>query len=497
MPRSSLLLVVLLAPLAAAQTSGAAAPRLPGAALAADVDLLQQALEALHPGLYRSATPAEVSERLAALRRQLAGGATLTEAFLALSRFTATVRCGHTFLNPVNQSRAVQEALFAHAPRVPFDFRWLGRRMVITRDRTPGRSLAPGTEVLAIDGRPVSAVLEALLPLARADGANDAKRVAVLELQGDERWPAFDVFYPLLFPPRSGRFELEVRPPGARVPRRVTVAALTTPRHLQAAEPPSKDAPAFTLDFPWPDLAVLRMPTWALYDSPWDWRRFLDQTFEALAARGTPALVLDVRGNEGGLSVGDEVLAHLVERDLRGVEVVRLVRYRQVPEALRPFLDTWDRSFLDWGDGALPWPSRPGFFRLTRYDDPAGGDVVHPRAPRFQGKVAVLVGAANSSATFELARQVQASGLGLLVGQPTGGNLRGINGGAFFFLRLPGSGLEVDLPLIGQFPPGPAPDSGLVPDVLVSPGLDDVARGLDPELTAARRALLPADDGGR
>ena len=39
-----------------------------------------------------------------------------------------------------------------------------------------------------------------------------------------------------------------------------------------------------------------------------------------------------------------------------------------------------------------------------------------------------------------------------MVGQVTGGNLRGINGGAFFFLNLPNSRLEIDLPLIGQFP---------------------------------------------
>ena len=39
----------------------------------------------------------------------------------------------------------------------------------------------------------------------------------------------------------------------------------------------------------------------------------------------------------------------------------------------------------------------------------------------------------------------------MLVGQMTGGNQRGINGGAFFFVTLSNSQLEVDLPLVGNF----------------------------------------------
>ena len=66
-------------------------------------------------------------------------------------------------------------------------------------------------------------------------------------------------------------------------------------------------------------------------------------------------------------------------------------------------------------------------------------------APRYTGRVWVLVGADNSSATFEFAQVVQRNRLATLVGQPTGGNQRGINGGAFFFVRLPKSGIELDL----------------------------------------------------
>jgi C-terminal processing protease CtpA/Prc len=98
----------------------------------------------------------------------------------------------------------------------------------------------------------------------------------------------------------------------------------------------------------------------------------------------------------------------------------------------------------------------------------------------------VLVGAVNSSATFQFALAVKQSGLGRLVGQPTGGNRRGINGGAFFFVRLPRTGLEVDLPLVAGFPATPQPDEGVTPDVLVTPNVADIASGRDAELATVR-----------
>lgn len=66
---------------------------------------------------------------------------------------------------------------------------------------------------------------------------------------------------------------------------------------------------------------------------------------------------------------------------------------------------------------------------------------------------------------------------------------RGINGGAFFFLRLPNSGLELDLPLIGQFPDGDRVDAGLQPDILVTPTVDDISSGRDAELDAVLARL--------
>jgi C-terminal processing protease CtpA/Prc len=226
------------------------------------------------------------------------------------------------------------------------------------------------------------------------------------------------------------------------------------------------------------------MPSWAMYNSRWNWRRFLDETFAALVSSGATDLVVDLRGNEGGNDVGDVIVGHLITTPVPRQAVTRLVRYRRVPDDLAPYLDTWDPGFKDWGSAAIDYSDR--FYRLRRGADDDTGAVITPSLPRFAGRLWVLIGATNSSATFEFAQTIRQNRLGTLVGQTTGGNQRGISGGAFFFLRLPRSGLELDLPLIGQFRDGLWPDAGLQPDIFVAPTVDDIARGHDAELNAVR-----------
>jgi C-terminal processing protease CtpA/Prc len=199
-----------------------------------------------------------------------------------------------------------------------------------------------------------------------------------------------------------------------------------------------------------------------------------------------PALVIDLRGNEGGLDVGDVLLAHLLDAPHTFQGLQRRVRYRSVPPELAPYLDTWDPSFKDWGDAARPYDAR--FYTLVRSGDVDSGTIV-PATPRYTGRVFVLIGPGNSSATFEFALRARRSGVATLVGQPTGGNRRGINGGAFFFLRLPNTRLELDLPLIGQFPLQPEPDAGIAPDIHVETALADLVAGRVAELAAVRRAM--------
>ncbi len=463
--------------------AGLAAP-LPALAATADlkgdVAILRDIVVQLHPGLLRYNDMAAIDAGLARFERDFLAAPGLDGQYLALTRFLAQLRCGHSYPNFLNQKRAVAAALFDRPTRLPFAFRWIGGAMVVTADHSGTGGLAPGTVIERINGVAPPRMLAAMMPLIRADGANDAKRRALLDVSGKEKFATFDVLHGLLYGrPDGGEHRLAIRRPDGRRTR-VAVPSLTLDQR-QAFLPPKDDrgdAPPWEWAQRSDGIALLKMDSWAVYNSKWDWQTWLGERLDSL--RGAKGLIVDLRDNEGGNDCGDAILARLTTQPLPRDRADRLVRYRRTPDALNPYLDTWDDSFRDWGDRAQPFDDR--FLRLADKDD---GSIIIPVEPRLDVRMMVLTGPQNSSATFQFASACKASGLGRLVGAATGGNRRGINGGAFFFARLPASGLEFDVPLIGLFPQGRQPDAGIEPDIAVAPTAADIAAGRDPVLAAA------------
>jgi hypothetical protein len=324
--------------------------------------------------------------------------------------------------------------------------------------------------------------------IARADGHNDDKRVDYLQVQGLNEYEAFDVYLPLYFPEIGQRQELRVRLPDEPGERTLLVEGQgheqRKAQRRSGGVPAGVEAPDWTLEHPVPGTAVLRMSTWALYNTKWDWRVYLDGVFAELERRQTRRLVIDLRDNEGGLAeIGDAILAHLIDEPLALPPMQKRVTYRRVPVDLKPYLSTWDRGFEDWGEQAVPVGPRE--YRLQRTGDDGRQVVLEPAAPRFGGEVAILTSATNSSAAFEFVQRARQAGVARLIGASTGGNQRGINGGAFFFMTLPHSRIEIDLPLIGQFPVASMPDAGIAPDREVRADAADIAAGRDPVMERA------------
>lgn len=449
-----------------------------------DIEILRQAL-GLHPGLLRYSSEAQVASRLTSLQAEWLATDDLQTRYLALSRFLAAIRCGHSYCNFFNQRKAVAGELFDRATRLPFHFAWVGEEMIVTRGFDTG--LPVGTRVVSINGQAAIALRRSLMPYIRADGGNDAKRVSLLEVRGDNSIETFDVFQGLVAPPAAGRHRLGVRlPDGQERTLELPAIALAARRAQMAPDAKEDDAPQWHWTMREDGIAVLTMPGWALWNSKWDGKAWLDERLDSLS--GARGLVIDIRDNEGGEDCGDAILARLIDAPFAPAQVEQRLRFRRTPAALDPHLDTWDDSFRTLGEGAKPLAD--GFFLR-----PNGSDAlrIEPRGARLRLPIRVLTSPVNSSATFQFASNVRALGAGLLVGQATGGNRRGINGGCFFFVRLPASGIEFDLPLVGYFPTTQQPDAGLLPDLLVEPSVADIIDGRDAVMLAAIRSIVTAN----
>lgn len=459
-----------------------------------DISLLGEILRSLHPGLYRYQSPSQVDRSLAQLNKAWVANPDLAARYLILSRFLATIKCGHSYANFFNQTAAVQKNLFDRKTRLPFAFKWLGGKMVVVQDQSGTGSIPPGSVVQAINDIPAKDILARLLPYARADGHNDGKRGALLSVTGGDSIETFDIFHGLIYgdeavsgplaKPKLHR--LRVRLPESSRDTLIDAPALDLAQRQSFMRPVDYrgNAPVWQWTMRDDGLAVLRMDGWGLYNSSWDWAGWLNDRLDSL--RGAKGLIVDIRENEGGLDCGDLILARLAGRDIAKPKMNRLVSYVKTPDHLNRYLDTWDDSFRDWSDEI---EAKQGQFYRLKED---AGPAITPAALKLTIPMAVLTSAQNSSATFQFAALTKQLQLGTLVGETTGGNQRGINGGAFFFARLPESGIEFDVPLIGYYPDGNMPDAGMKPDIAVAMTAKAIETGDDPQLQAAVQHLLLA-----
>ncbi|MFM7403230.1 MAG: S41 family peptidase, partial [Erythrobacter sp.] len=370
---------------------GARAAVAQGGTVPDDMTILRGALQ-LHPGLHRYNTPREIESGLICLDMALARAETRAERFLATQRFLSTIRCGHTQCNFYNQSGAVVAELFDRPTRVPFGFAWLGDAMVVTQDLSGKGKLAAGTRIISLNGLPVSDVLYRLLPYTRADGHNDAKRRVQLEMRNTDTYEYFAIYQGLLLPPEDGVHRITAqRPDGSEFAAELPAIDLATrQKGIKVPEDNGTDTPLWTWEMRG-DVAILTMPTWVMYNTKWDWKSWLDERLDSLA--GARGLIVDLRDNEGGNECGNAILSRLTDKDIQFPGYRQLVRFRETPAALDPFLDTWDPGFRKMGVGAADVGG--GFYQLPGKSEET--DFIPAKAPRLIVPVAALISPVCSS----------------------------------------------------------------------------------------------------
>lgn len=445
-----------------------------------DFEVLKGVLLKYHPGLYRFQDSVTIQKHFDNLQQELNHDMPISEAYLLFSKFTAKLKCGHTFCNYYNQSAATKDLLFNKNDKIPFTFVLFEKRIFVEKNVSDNEQLKKGTEVLAINDVPVATIIDTLIQYAKGDGNKNLKRLSDLNLSGLGKFETFDIFYPLLFQNNGDTYSLEIKQPDQNNTLHINVKAISRSERLSIIEKKYGKQPS-NYDDLWSfkllnnETGFLKIGTFVTNKLTIDWKKFLNKTFDELNEKNIQNLIIDIRGNEGGDDEVNLVLGKmLAKKQIEFPAFKELLCYEKVSDEFRPYLNTWDNSFYDRSGKVIAQGN--GYYSWKK---DRGNSIIKQNSKAFQGNTYLLVDAANSSATFFLTAGLKQNKIATIIGSETGGNLKGTNGGQLFFLWLPNSKIEIDIPLIGYYPLTEQADRGIKPDVEVPLAIADIFSSKD------------------
>jgi hypothetical protein len=299
-----------------------------------DLLALKRGLEEMHGGLYRFSSKEDFDRRYSTMASTLAAPIPLVDFYRLVLEAAAWSRDGHM---EVAESDAVN-AEVAAASLLPLRFLIEGDRLVVLYNDSLSETIRPGMEVVAINGRSAQSILATILSGVTHDGVIESRRKLTIGR-------SFGAFY-WLFVDRSAAFLVTVRASsgeqqvirlaGVRISERKSNAT----NDLVSERLAALEGPRDNVHLMWihrTSIAKLRI------------RRFDGETFladlaaafRALRTRETTALIIDIRGNPGGIDEnGMLLLSHLVSTPFQYFERIHI-------RTVRPSFTTWPADLVE------------------------------------------------------------------------------------------------------------------------------------------------------
>jgi dienelactone hydrolase len=453
----------------------------PAEALQEDLKVLWDMLEEGHGGFDRY-TPASVLKKsFDDAMDGLTGPMTEFDFYLRLLPLIAEIKDGHT---RAQLSPPAGAFLDARPAFFPFGLRFLNGKAYIFRNLSSAAGIKEGAELLAINGTSMAEIVSELLPLMPSDAGIRTSRVRRLEFPA-----SFGRLFALRFGPRES-FRLRFRPFRGKDIRELSVPGVTVEdlnRILLGRYPATTERrPVYEMSFRG-TTAVLTIRSFG--DDPEKgappYPEFLNAAFRTLEEKKTPNLIIDLRGNGGGMdSYGKLLFAYVMDRPFLYYWTLEtkkdnydLFRFTNETAAGRQELARQVRK------------NARGWFDVIGH--PNSG-LQNPQKPRFTGRVAILIDGLSFSATGETTSLFHFYKKAVFFGEECGAGYYGNSSGFMVMATLPNTRIQVRIPLVvyTMAVDGYPKDRGIVPDHPVTPTIEDLLAGRDPVM---ERALLFLD----
>lgn len=457
-----------------------AAPTLSVAQLREDFDVFRKSLAEAHGGYDRYAPRAEIERAFDKQRARLTQPMSAQAFSGILAEAMATLRDGHARM----EYDSITTAAMTAAHMLPLRVNIEGSRLVVMYNDLPtDTTIRPGMEIVRINGIVISTLLPKLLATIGGDGfIETGKRFRLSRSFAQYFW---------LYGDQRDAFEIVARDASGRAVTSTLSGILERDRSsnsnpvntsvIQTMARIDGGTRPVILDYPGDSsIARLRIRTFDASRLP----EQFDSVFALIQARNTKSLILDLRGNGGGIDeAGAALVGHLLNQPFRYFEYIHLT-------TIAPSFATWlPKTFDEMRAGTVPDPA--GGFRVTEAKH-SGVGIQQPSASPYTGKLVVLIDGGSFSTTADVAAQLRSTRRAQFVGEETAGGYEGNISGLNALIVLPNSKLRTKIEMYGYWNavvPPKTKGRGTLPDYVVPRTTADVMNGVDAALNRAVELL--------
>jgi len=425
----------------------------------------------VHPNLFFSLSREELDAQIEQLRGSLTVPLTRLEFYRKIAPIVARFNDGHTMVPVPNEE--YQKSDETGSVRFPFSVTCSAKAITLCDTPLDAFKSYLGKELVGINGEPVDEILDEMLSM--MTGERIEFKCSCIPM----------VFAKLLFVLRGGAESYSLKVFDGDFSETVSVPGVSREQSLMISSVSiDKSTKPYSCELLEDlDCAVLSL---LRCEDEERFKEFCAELFSLLNRKKVGRLLIDLRHNGGGsAAIGDELCAYLTEKPVYQFTGMEMKISRQVKEFYTAQFRDKARFPLNRVPLSLMILLFPPFWKkaggMYKVDVPKQKPL--KRTPHFDGRVYAVTSQFTYSAAASLAAMIKAHNLGVLIGEPTGGNASSY--GDVFSFSLPNTKLRCGVS--HKFYIGP--DGSRKPEP-TTPDLDTRDSGIDLNSSGAIRNIL-------
>lgn len=459
-------------------------PKFSASRLQEDFRLLQKILEANHPGLYWYTPKDSLDAFFANSINSITDSMDEVQFKNKVAWVISRIRCGHT---TVRFSKSfTKNASRYRFPSFPLYLKAWGDSLVVLDNLFPKDSVfTRGTIITSINGKTNRELMDTLFQFISSDGYSFNYKSQVLS----GNFPGWyktviglDSSYQIGYIDSTGKqavasiknFILKKDSLGKKQP----ALPLEKPSRRQIRKARLQDLRNLVIDTTL-NTAFMHLSSF----SGGGLRKFFRRSFRTIRQQSIRDLVIDLRENGGGRVTNSILLSkYLSDHPFKvGDSVVAVSRKLRYGKYIHPSLLYW----LAMNFGAHK--EKDGLIHFRRYET----NYFKPSKKfHFNGQVVLIQGGYSFSATTMFIATVKGQKNITIAGEESGGGYYGNSAMYLPEIKLPNTGLRIELPLYRLVMDKNRPKGhGIIPDILIPPSSYAIRKGFDPKMQVIKEMI--------